>query len=289
MPKAPRRSSLSFLLSAEREQPDARGMAPAGLAASLAQVRFLSAQHGLQRDLALPRRIRASRRRTTGRPWGRRHRTAHRMPSAAGRGCRRRLAGALRFLRSPWRAHRFPLEVSGRAEPIEGRTWAHVWRASRSLAPTAFPYADFGGLYRNCFRPANLMCKQGVVDHGSWTGNRGTGTSGYRDYGPGATWSARNGRPGDRGELPTRLFHGDKDPPGNPELEAGSPRSLRSRCHMLAYLPRVRELRGVGGQPSNEDGSLRRFMAQTGGRPAAPLHPRSRASGPPRVRSPPRR
>jgi organic hydroperoxide reductase OsmC/OhrA len=64
----------------------------------------------------------------------------------------------------------------------------------------------------------------------SWTGNRGTGTSGYRDYGRDHDVSA----PG-RVVIEAssdRVFHGD---PGrwNPELELIA---ALSQCHMLAYL-----------------------------------------------------
>jgi organic hydroperoxide reductase OsmC/OhrA len=64
----------------------------------------------------------------------------------------------------------------------------------------------------------------------SWTGNRGTGTSGYRDYGRDHDISA--------GELPVILgssdpaFRGDKGR-WNPELEL---LAALSQCHMLSYL-----------------------------------------------------
>jgi organic hydroperoxide reductase OsmC/OhrA len=64
----------------------------------------------------------------------------------------------------------------------------------------------------------------------SWTGNRGTGTSGYRDYGRGHLVSA-NGRPVIEGSSDP-VFHGDKTR-WNPELELVA---ALSQCHMLAYL-----------------------------------------------------
>jgi organic hydroperoxide reductase OsmC/OhrA len=64
----------------------------------------------------------------------------------------------------------------------------------------------------------------------SWTGNRGTGTSGYRDYGRDHQVSA-DGRPPIAGSAdPT--FRGDKTR-WNPEL--GLLAAL-SQCHMLSYL-----------------------------------------------------
>ena len=64
----------------------------------------------------------------------------------------------------------------------------------------------------------------------SWTGNRGTGTSGYRDYGRDHDVTA--------GELPVipgssdPAFRGDKGR-WNPELEL---LAALSQCHMLSYL-----------------------------------------------------
>jgi organic hydroperoxide reductase OsmC/OhrA len=64
----------------------------------------------------------------------------------------------------------------------------------------------------------------------SWTGNRGTGTSGYRDYGRDHQVSA-DGRPPIAGSAdPT--FRGDKTR-WNPELEL---LAALSQCHMLSYL-----------------------------------------------------
>lgn len=71
-----------------------------------------------------------------------------------------------------------------------------------------------------------------------WTGNRGTGTSGYKDYGRDHTVTAVG--------LPTLLgsadktFHGDKER-WNPELLLVT---ALSQCHMLSYL-HVALLHGV--------------------------------------------
>lgn len=64
----------------------------------------------------------------------------------------------------------------------------------------------------------------------SWTGNRGSGTSGYRDYGRDHDVSA-DGRPVIAGSA-DRVFHGDKAR-WNPELELVA---ALSQCHMLSYL-----------------------------------------------------
>jgi organic hydroperoxide reductase OsmC/OhrA len=64
----------------------------------------------------------------------------------------------------------------------------------------------------------------------SWTGNRGSGTSGYRDYGRGHLVSA-DGRPAIEGSSDP-VFHGDKTR-WNPELELVA---ALSQCHMLSYL-----------------------------------------------------
>ena len=64
----------------------------------------------------------------------------------------------------------------------------------------------------------------------AWTGNRGTGTSGYRDYGRDHEVAAA-GRPTIAGSAdPT--FHGDKAR-WNPELEL---LAALSQCHLLSYL-----------------------------------------------------
>ena len=64
----------------------------------------------------------------------------------------------------------------------------------------------------------------------TWTGNRGTGTSGYRDYGRDHEVRA-DGRPAIEGSA-DRVFHGDKTR-WNPELELVA---ALSQCHMLSYL-----------------------------------------------------
>ena len=64
----------------------------------------------------------------------------------------------------------------------------------------------------------------------TWTGNRGTGTSSYRDYGRDHEISAA-GRPVIAGSSDP-VFHGDKTR-WNPELELVA---ALSQCHMLSYL-----------------------------------------------------
>jgi organic hydroperoxide reductase OsmC/OhrA len=64
----------------------------------------------------------------------------------------------------------------------------------------------------------------------TWTGNRGTGTSGYRDYGRDHVVGAE-GRPALEGSADP-VFRGDKTR-WNPELEL---LAALSQCHMLSYL-----------------------------------------------------
>ncbi len=64
----------------------------------------------------------------------------------------------------------------------------------------------------------------------TWTGNRGSGTSGYRDYGRDHVISA-DGRPELAGSSDP-AFRGDKTR-WNPELELVA---ALSQCHMLSYL-----------------------------------------------------
>ena len=64
----------------------------------------------------------------------------------------------------------------------------------------------------------------------TWTGNRGTGTSGYRDYGRDHEIGAA-GRPAIEGSADP-VFRGDKTR-WNPELELVA---ALSQCHMLSYL-----------------------------------------------------
>jgi organic hydroperoxide reductase OsmC/OhrA len=64
----------------------------------------------------------------------------------------------------------------------------------------------------------------------TWTGNRGTGTSGYRDYGRDHEVGAE-GRPAIEGSSDP-VFRGDKTR-WNPELELVA---ALSQCHMLSYL-----------------------------------------------------
>ena len=64
----------------------------------------------------------------------------------------------------------------------------------------------------------------------TWTGNRGSGTSGYRDYGRDHLTVA-DGRPAIEGSSDP-VFRGDKSR-WNPELELVA---ALSQCHMLSYL-----------------------------------------------------
>ena len=64
----------------------------------------------------------------------------------------------------------------------------------------------------------------------TWTGNRGTGTSGYRDYGRDHEIGA-DGRPAIEGSSDP-VFRGDKTR-WNPEFELVA---ALSTCHMLSYL-----------------------------------------------------
>jgi organic hydroperoxide reductase OsmC/OhrA len=64
----------------------------------------------------------------------------------------------------------------------------------------------------------------------TWTGNRGTGTSGYRDYGRDHEVGAE-GRPSIEGSADP-VFRGDKTR-WNPELELVA---ALSQCHLLSYL-----------------------------------------------------
>lgn len=63
-----------------------------------------------------------------------------------------------------------------------------------------------------------------------WTGDRGTGTSGYRDYGR-DNISSIEGKPDLPGSA-ARVFHGDRDRWNPEELLVAA----LSECHMLSYL-----------------------------------------------------
>ena len=89
----------------------------------------------------------------------------------------------------------------------------------------------------------------------SWTGNRGSGTSGYRDYGRGHEIRA-DGRPVIAGSSDT-AFRGDPDR-WNPELELTA---AVSQCHMLWYL-HVCALAGVVVTEYSDDAYG--IMAETG-------------------------
>lgn len=64
----------------------------------------------------------------------------------------------------------------------------------------------------------------------TWTGNRGTGTSGYKDYGRDNNVTAP-GLPSIPGSA-DRTFHGDRDR-WNPEMLLVA---ALSQCHLLSYL-----------------------------------------------------
>jgi organic hydroperoxide reductase OsmC/OhrA len=71
-----------------------------------------------------------------------------------------------------------------------------------------------------------------------WTGNRGSGTSGYRDYGRDHVLSAEGKH--DIAGSSDRTFHGDADRWNPEELLL----SALSQCHLLSYL-HVASSRGV--------------------------------------------
>jgi organic hydroperoxide reductase OsmC/OhrA len=64
----------------------------------------------------------------------------------------------------------------------------------------------------------------------AWTGNRGTGTSGYRAYSRDTVMSAK-GKPAIEGSS-ARVFHGDPERWNPEELLI----SALSQCHMLSFL-----------------------------------------------------
>lgn len=64
----------------------------------------------------------------------------------------------------------------------------------------------------------------------TWTGNRGTGTSGYRDYGRDNV-ARIEGKPELLGSA-ARVFHGDRDRWNPEELLVAA----LAECHMLSYL-----------------------------------------------------
>lgn len=71
-----------------------------------------------------------------------------------------------------------------------------------------------------------------------WRGNRGTGTSGYRDYGRELLLTAEGKHPIDASA--DRTFHGNADRWNPEELLVAA----LSQCHMLSYL-HVAVMRGV--------------------------------------------
>ena len=72
-----------------------------------------------------------------------------------------------------------------------------------------------------------------------WTGNRGTGTSGYRDYGRDHLVRA-DGKLHELAGSSDRVFHGDRDRWNPEELLLAA----LSQCHMLSYL-HVAASRGI--------------------------------------------
>lgn len=72
-----------------------------------------------------------------------------------------------------------------------------------------------------------------------WTGNRGSGTSGYRDYGRDHTVRA-DGKLHELAGSSDRTFHGDRDRWNPEELLLAA----LSQCHLLSYL-HVAASRGI--------------------------------------------
>jgi organic hydroperoxide reductase OsmC/OhrA len=102
-----------------------------------------------------------------------------------------------------------------------------------------------------------------------WLGNRGTGTSGYRDYGRGNRVSAPGKHPIEGSA--DRTFHGDTDR-WNPEEML---LAALSQCHMLSYL-HVAVLHGVvvTGYADEATGTLALDRSGGGRFTSATLHPR---------------
>lgn len=102
----------------------------------------------------------------------------------------------------------------------------------------------------------------------SWSGNRGTGTSGYRDYGRDHVLHAR-GLP----ELPGTAdptFHGDRDRWNPEQLLLGA----LAQCHMLSYLHlAVRNSIVVTGYTDAATATLRLNHDGSGEFTEAVLHP----------------
>jgi organic hydroperoxide reductase OsmC/OhrA len=102
-----------------------------------------------------------------------------------------------------------------------------------------------------------------------WLGNRGTGTSGYRDYGRGHVVKAAGKHPIEGSA--DRTFHGDASR-WNPEEML---LAALSQCHMLSYL-HVAAAHGVvvTGYSDEATGTLALERSGTGRFTSATLHPR---------------
>jgi organic hydroperoxide reductase OsmC/OhrA len=111
-----------------------------------------------------------------------------------------------------------------------------------------------------------------------WLGNRGTGTSGYRDYGRGHLVTA-SGKHAIEGSA-DRTFHGDADR-WNPEEML---LAALSQCHMLSYL-HVAVLHGVvvTGYSDEATGTLALDRSGGGRFTSATLHPRVELADPAQV------
>lgn len=105
--------------------------------------------------------------------------------------------------------------------------------------------------------------------HTRWTGNRGTGTSGYRSYGRDHILAAE-GKQQILGSA-DRAFHGDVDRWNPEELLLGA----LSQCHMLSYL-HVAATHGVIVVEYSDDaiGTMAQTSAGGGHFTAATLRPR---------------
>lgn len=108
-----------------------------------------------------------------------------------------------------------------------------------------------------------------------WLGNRGTGTSGYRDYGRGHLVTAPGKHPIEGSA--DRTFHGDMDR-WNPEEML---LAALSQCHMLSYL-HVAVLNGVvvTGYTDEATGTLALDRSGGGRFTSATLHPRVELADP---------
>ena len=108
-----------------------------------------------------------------------------------------------------------------------------------------------------------------------WLGNRGTGTSGYRDYGREHLVRAEGKHPVEGSA--DRTFHGDIDR-WNPEEML---LAALSQCHMLSYL-HVAVLHGVVVTGYRDEATGTLALDRTGGGrfASATLHPRVELADP---------